>query len=293
MSDLLSKVAKSGKKSEAKGTKPARKELQLNDAYIQDVFKRWIEASNVFTLVESRKDNMAEEVSDYCVNAIAEWMVANKNFPGNPKLELKNSKNEPDISAIFQMQDRYTVKKKDGETETTPEMIVSSLVDMGLPLETAELIVKNELTFTSVTGSRPLNELLEGHFENRVFIEATEIEKIAGEKLAKFLLAEKITDEIVPLTDEEREVTIRTMSKIVVNKGFLERVTTYAKTVDEVKAIFKVITPVSFPSHPKFGISDTPPIRSARLVRAAADILGVEVQEKGDHAFMVNPNQAA
>jgi hypothetical protein len=293
MSDLLSKVAKSGKKTEPKNAKPARQELQLNDAYIQEVFKRWIEASNVFTLVEARKDNMAQEVSDYCVSAISEWMLANKSFPGNPKLELKNDKNEPDISAIFQMQDRYTIKK--GEGETTAEMIVSSLIDMGVPSEAAEKIVANELTFTSVTGARPLNELLEGHFEDRRFVEATELEKTAGEKIAKFLLCDAINEEIKPLTDEEREVTIRTTSKIVVKKGFLERIITYANTLDEIKAIFKVITPISFPSHPKFGISDTPPVRSARLVRSAADILGVDVEEKGNHAFVVNPvpNQAA
>lgn len=291
MSDLLSKVAKSGKKAEPKNAKPDRQELKLNDPYIQEVFKRWVEASNVFTLVESRKDNMAQEVSDYCVGSIADWMLKNKSFPGNPKLEMKTEKNEPDISAIFQMQDRYTIKK--GEGETTPEMIVSSLVDMGLPVESAERIVNNELTFTSVTGARPLNELLEGHFEDRKFVEATELEKIAGEKIAKFLLCEAITNEIKPLTDEEREVTIRTTSKIIVKKGFLERVPTYANTVDEIKAIFKVITPISFPSHPKFGISDTPPVRSARLVRSAADILGVEVQETGNNAFVVNPNQAA
>ena len=293
MSDLLSSLAKKGKKAEPKNTKPERQELKLNDPYIQNAFKRWIEASNVFTLVESRKDNMAQEVSDYCVGAICEWMQEHKSFPGNPKLELKNEKNEPDISAIFQMQDRYTIKKND-DGETTPEMIVSSLIDVGVPSQIAEQIVKEELTFTSITGSRPLNELLEGHFnKERQFVEATDLEKSAGNKLAKFLLCEEINKDIVPLTDEEREVTIRTTSKIVVKKEFIKRVHMYAKTVDEIKAVFKVITPVSFPSHPKFGINDVPPVRLSRLVRAAADIVGVEVEDKGNNAFVVNPNQAA
>lgn len=283
----LSKLASIGKEKTTKA-KPSRFELVLDET-AQLNFHRWNSAKHVFDFVEARKDNMAEEMKEYCLQAMADEIIKQGAFPGNPQISIANSDGTPDESAIFQVQSRFVIKK--GDDKPNEDTVIESLIDVGFGRSKAEELVANELDFTPSTYARPLNDLMEGHYEDRNFIEATEVEKSAGNKIAAFLLADPAGDAkmviVEPLTAAEREVTIRTAPKIVVKKGFLERLTTYAKTAQEVLAIFKVITPVCFLSSPKFGISDSPTVKAVRLIKESAEILGVP-----EEVFNSNVNAA-
>ena len=85
----------------------------------------------------------------------------------------------------------------------------------------------------------------------------------------------------LPFTPEERAAALTKIEVTEVRDGFLERVKTYVKDAAQLKALFKVITPVHFVSHAKIGESDTEEQRAQRLaLEGQTLILGTKVSKK-------------
>jgi hypothetical protein len=237
-------------------------------AEIHEPFVRLIGAKAVAEVVNARLESEEFLVNEKMLSAYADSLFKQGRQPANPKLEIKKGI-RPDLQGIFQVQDRYVVKAPQGDTSIA-ERIVEALVAAGLSNETAQNLVQNEVDCKPETSIRPLSELVEGHYENKEWIEATPEEQEAGRKLLAFVLGQPGET----LTEAEMELVIRHIEKCKVKAGFLERVKCYCQTVEQVKAILHVICPVHFVSHCKFAVSDTPEERQARLVLEANRILG-------------------
>ena len=243
----------------------------------QEVFKRWIEAKILSEPVLQRMENSKDFLNDICLQEFTEKFYECKNRPSNPQLVCMKGGKE-DCTATWIFTDKFKVRLpeiQDGQDAKT--IYIAAFCELGLHAFEAEKLVDNELIINPVIGVRPLNDLLNGHFEkSREFIPASDIEKSAGLKLASFLTAR--TEPIIePLTDEERQVMIDRNDGVSVRTGFLERVCNYARSSIELLAIFKLLQPVVYPSHAKFAVNDNPIEQNNRKISAAANILGVEV----------------
>lgn len=107
-------------------------------------------------------------------------------------------------------------------------------------------------------------------------------EKEAGRKLLAYLTAQADEDgtcTVEALTPEERALVVKRDPGIKVKAGFYQRVCSYVRSADQLKAVFQVIVPIAYPAHHKYAINDTPEERAGRLVKAAADIIGVGLVE--------------
>ncbi len=278
--DLLSGLNKKTKKDTKKPAAKERNSLSLPKE-VEDSLVKWVEAKLLADVVGARLENTAEEVKEAALDMMLDHLWDHNSLPGNPSLKLPNAKGQPDLEAIYILQKKFKVRVPFVEDEAPEDTAIRILMDVGLSKDNAESLVENELDMTPQTGTRPLNELVEGHYgENKEWIEASPVEQEAGRKLLAFLTAD--ADEasevtVEALTDDERDAIIRKSNKVVVRAGFYERVKNYVTTRDQLGAVFTILQPVHYPSRAKLGISDTPERKNARLVEAAADILGVDV----------------
>jgi hypothetical protein len=249
--------------------------------------ERWVKAKMVSDLTEARLENAKDEFSEYALDVIAKAMWKSKTRPANPVFICKVG-NTPDFQAVFLFTDKFKYRFPEIPDDVVPRNhLIQTLVDLGLEEGDAARLVDTELDLKPVVGIRPLSELLQGRYgEKRAWIEATAEEQEAGRKLMAFLTAQPDNDgqcTVEALTVEERGLVIKRDPGIKVKADFYARVCSYCHSVEQLKAIFKVIVPIAYPTHQKFGINDSPETLAKRLVNAAADIIGVSVvQEKGD-----------
>lgn len=242
-------------------------------ADVKDDFVGWVEAKLLFELVKTRVSNLASEVTEACKALTLDHIWSQGSFPSNPKLK------EGDVEARFTFQKRFRVSIPAKEGVSPEDQAIEMLVDAGLSQENAENLVENEFDCSPQTGTRPFTELVEGHYgEEKEWIEATDVEKEAGRKLLAFLTAVPSEgDEVVevePLTAQERQAVVRKTNRVVVKKGFVERVREYVTTRDQLTGVFNIVFPTHcYPSHAKVADETT---KTGRLVKQAADILGVE-----------------
>ena len=120
-----------------------------------------------------------------------------------------------------------------------------------------------------------MTKLCNGHFiSGREWVEASEIEKSAGAKLAALIKWNgDMNNPPEPFTPEERSIVVKRDTGVVVRAGFYSRVATYAENVEQLIGIFKVIVPVHYPAHAKFAVNDTACQVGVRKVEIASEIL--------------------
>lgn len=236
---------------------------------IEKPFANLIGAKAVGEIVKARVEAEQTLVEEKMLGAFAENLHKQGRCPANPKLEMKKD-NKADLQGIFQVQDRYTIEIPLGDTPIE-DRIEEALIAAGLTADKAEKIVSKEVDCTPSTTIRPLNELVNGHYVEKEWVEATEAERQAGKKLLDFVLGNATE----PLTAEEKELVIKHEEAKKVKAGFLERLPVYCDSVEEIKSVLAVIKPVHFVSHCKFAVSDTPENRQSRLITEASRILGV------------------
>jgi len=199
----------------------------------------------------------------------------------------KNGKN--DISGTFQVQQRFMLQnplprihKNPLDAYTYPEKIdngkelLTTLKTVGnFSTKVAKKIMAENVHEYKETTVRPFNELIEGHYEGKNFVPATDFEKQVGEKALKRLMG----DNSVKLTEEEQSQLFLTKNKIKIKNGFLDRAANYCKDVDQLEVLLDIIHPVCFASHMKFGQTDSVIERHKRLLAYFDEMLGKDRQK--------------
>jgi hypothetical protein len=269
--DDLDGGAPAPKKSGKSGDRPT---LPLPPQVVE-AFKRYVGAKVLEEIVTERQKNAENEVSEACFDLYVEGLWQHKKQPTNPGLKLNNDRGQPDLEAMFQVQDRFTKNNihlpepetdKDGNpVETLQQATVKLLVGLGLEKDLAEKFLAEEVDMRPVKSLRAFNELIFGHYQGKDWVDATPEEKAVGQKLMDF---------VKTLPPEERKLVLKTEPQVTVKKDVIGRLPFYAKCAAHVKALLKVFTPVYFCSKAKLGISDTPQQKVDRLGDIAKDIIG-------------------
>lgn len=270
------------KKADAKAKRPA---LPLTDAEKLNL-KRFAAAYSVSKEVEARRDNEKAFLNTTCLNKWVDELWKTKNRPPTQFLSVDNADGKPDVTANFIVSDKYSFNMPEvKEDETLAEAFTRKFVE----IFTATGMDENEADAAAVSlvnseldlAQRPHIDLfkwLVGHYEgegeNKVFKDASEEEKALGVKVLTNLQC-RDKNSFIPLTDEEFATLVETKNHLDVKKGFLQRVCSYVKSVDQLKAVFTVIKPIVWPGQVKFGVSDNLSERNNRMWMEAKDILGV------------------
>ena len=282
-SSVLASIAAMGKEKPKGATKQTKWVMTLTPE-AQKLAERWIAAKSVHTPVEVRLKSTKGDFNEYALRQIATKLLETKSRPSNPLVVIENSDGTVLHQFQFVMADRLSCDGKMPKDADPQEYYVDLLTGVGLSPKNAESLVENEFNFAPVVGFRPLNELLEGHYiEAREFIPANDLEKSAGNKLAAFLQwdgSKNSTPEA--LTDEEKAISVQCTSGLKVNAGFLDRLATYCRNVDEVMGVFKIIKPSVYPNYLKFGVSESESGRVQMRQDNANEILGSTVLTEDD-----------
>jgi hypothetical protein len=290
-SDAKSKLASIGaKKAKKPAEQKTRPELKLSPAQ-EHSFVRFIEADAVAELAKERVKQERATLDPSLLSSWIDTLWKTKNQPANPALEVKKN-GVVDISGLFQVQERFKLNKPEvPEGTTLAERLIETLTDLyvgtGVPEEEAEVdaarLINEEIDFTPKKQLRSWNELLEGHYEGagkeRTFVVASDEDMNLAEKALKLLQCRdrsELADEDM-LTDEEFDSLNEEKDIVMVKAGFLKRICTYVKSLDQLRAIFTIIKPVCSISSKKFAKADTPEEQNRRKLAAAVDILGIQM----------------
>ena len=260
-------------------TKANKWELPLTEE-AEILAERWIGAKVVYDPVKARMDNAKDEFNEYAVRIMAEKIFETNNKPSNPLVVTHTKEGKPDHQFQFMMADRFSYDfPAVPEGVSARQHFIDTLTSAGLTEENAENLVDEELDFAPITGLHDFKFLTEGRYgEGREWIESTPQMKEAGSKLA-LMLAWNGDMNSVPeaLTNEERALILKHDNGVKVKAGFYNRVTSYVEDVEQLLILFKFIKPVLYPAYPKFAVNDTTTQQTARIIEAAADILGTEI----------------
>lgn len=259
-------------------------ELPLSDEAKADA-RRWIDAKVVLEPVEKRVENAKNDFNEYALREMATRLFNNKSKPSNPLVVLyKDDGKTVDSQFQFMMTDKFKYRFPNVPEDVEPrDHFIQVFQTVGLHPNDAENLVDNELDFNPVVGIRSLTELLEGHYgEGREWVDSTQEEKTAGQKLAALLMWDGQGDAPAALTPEEKALVVQRSPGIQVKAGFYDRVATYCQSVDQLLGIFKVIQPIVYPAYAKFAINDSETDKTRRKIEAAADILGTATTDSDD-----------
>jgi hypothetical protein len=277
VADVMGQLSALLPNAKPKAAKASKWELPLTEEAKADAV-RWINAKTVLEPIAKRMENAKNDFNEYALRYMAEKLFTNKNKPSNPLVIIhKSDKKTVDHQFQFMMNDKFKYRFPDIPEGVSARLhLIEFFTDLGLEEDDATRLVDNELDFNPIIGLRSLTELMEGHYgEEREWIDSSEEEKAAGNKLAMLLMWNgDLNNTPEPLTSEEKATVIDRSTGIQVKAGFYDRVATYTKTVDQLMAVFKVIQPIVYPAYPKFAVSDTETDKTARKIEAAADILG-------------------
>jgi len=282
--ELLSTLR--GKKTPVK-QQANRPELKLPQS-VEASFVRFAEAYDLLKQVEARVDAEREILNDSCFNLWLKTLWKTKRRPPNPSISiLKNGKT--DIQGLFQVQERYKLNRPSiPEDSSLEEIVIDIFADkfeaIGTSRNTAETIAKNLVDRELKLEDRPIIDLYrltyghyEGEYRNRVFVEATPSEQILATKIISLIKA-RTNKELVAigcLTDTEEGLALEFLPQMVVNKGFLDRVTSYVTNVEQLKEIFGILVPVRFPRVNKCGLASNAEEQNKRRLEVAKDIMGL------------------
>ena len=272
------------KKSEANKEKW---ELPLdNDS--TETATQWVSAKTIWDIVNARMTNTKDQFCSYALEKMAEKIFSMRCHPGNPNVILRGDKGKEDHKFILVMQDNFKVEVPknfpDGvnQVDWMKDHFKALLQDVGLSEDNASSLVENELEVFPVTGIRSLTELLDGHYgEKRVWLDSTQEEKEAGTRLAALLMWDgSSTPE--PLSPSDKSLIVRRDTTVTVKSDFYSRVALYCEDAEQLKGVFTVVKPVTFPSYSKFAINDNESDRLKRKMKAAVDIMQKHEYEIGE-----------
>jgi hypothetical protein len=248
---------------------------------VHSSFARFTAAKSIFDVAESRVQVEKDIVCNVMLEAYMATMFNTGAQPLNPTISLEKG-GRVDSTGIFQVKQQYKFNLEEGAGKVKDRMIaalkeagynrVEKLeVDGKIVLKCmAAALVEAEIDTTPRTGLRPFNELSIGHYVDKQFVPATDEEKLIAEKLIGFVMGRKVE----PLTEREREIVVVKEDRIKVKDGFLARVRLYCISLEEVKAIFRIIVPTNYLSHVQWAIQDTPEQKIDRMVKEFTSLVG-------------------
>jgi hypothetical protein len=279
--DLLGKLASKTKPKTSSSKKKDRLVLSLSEDD-QKAVVEYVELKTVYDLAESAFTPVKNDAKEVVFTEFAKLWFNSKNQPQNPTIEIhkKDGQGQKDIDhrAMFILQEKFYPHLELDEDSDPAEVAVKELVDMGVDPAKAKEFVENELDFDPEQSLRSFNELTKGHKGDKNWIDATDAEKAAANKLLMFVLGQ----DTEPLTDDERDLVVQIKPNCTIKPGIYARLRGYCEKESDLKALISLLNPVYFLTRSKFAVSSTPVERNQRLVEVVAGVLGMEDDDAED-----------
>lgn len=259
---LLSSLAGSAKVKATKKKEDERAELPLTDS-IRELYSKFAPAKELLDHVTARVESIRAELDPEMFAQYVHVMWTNRNQPANMAVRIREG-SKVESEGMYIVQSRYKVQIPDPSNPR--DSLVKHLIALGVDAVKSNELVDNEADVAPQLTLRPFNELVNGHYEDKQFVESSDAEKAVGEKLLKLIVEN--------LDEDERALVLQNTPKTVIADGFLQRVCNYANSEEQLKTILRVFVPVTQNKGAKFAVSDTPVDKTKRLVAAASEILG-------------------
>lgn len=263
--DLLADLA--GGLDEGQATESERPTLTTE----QSLLERYAGLDAVMKLVEPAHKEASAEFKAYSWEQFTDKWFADKNCPGNPRVEVKEA-GKVQHTGLFQVKASFKVQYVEG-IESARAAVTQALVNAGFEPEKADEIFDANVEVKVETVMRPLNELVHGKWVTgkggKQFVEATAEEKAASEKILKFLAGKPAGK----LTPSEVALVMTKKTSYVVKSGFMDRAHTYCTDAGQLRALLAVIKPTLAVSGVKYAKTAAERERLEMLEQVFTDLL--------------------
>lgn len=266
---LLAALASKTKPVENKTPSSKERPTLVLEQSTQEVFNEFAAVKELYDILEAKMSAIKDELNAELFTSWTTMLWNNKNVPENPGIKVKIDDNISE--GMFVVQER--IKLQIPDKADPAGSIIKLLVDLNWKEEDATKLVESEVDFTPQMALRPFNELVEGHYENKQMIPATEAEQAVGQKVLEFVMS---------LSPEEQELILINTPKTVIKKNFLARICSYAHSFEQVAALFKVFTPVIQNRGAKYAVNATPVNRVQLLCQKVEQLIGSAEDDTSD-----------
>lgn len=248
------------------------------DGEIGEAFSKFVPTRDLVSILGTKEKQFRADFEDEVFIKYLDLVWNSEKKISSPQILVNNEKGNPDCSATFVVVEGFNLEIPDFDNDGDyDQQLVQALVRVGLDTESAEKLVEEEIDLTPKIFIKPFNVLAEGHYENKEFIPATDVERSAANKLMGFVQGDK---NVKPLTAAERDAAMDSKPSLVVKPGFFVRATEYAENFKQYRAIFKIIKPRTPQIRTaKFAISDSEERKLFRQAEMVAEIIGVELYD--------------
>lgn len=275
--------------------KPATKEIKADSRPVIDIddetkakFVDFAATKELFDIFEESKKEQTSVIYGSIFEKYKDVLWKTKMQPKNPaiKVNKKDGSLEAEGQFIVQVGTKIKINMPSvGEDELPEDVLMKSLVDLGVKKSNAARLIENELSFVP-QWSLNFTDMLHGVMLDGKLQPASDSQISASEVLFQVIngqdedgnnLDSKSRVDMLKQISEEGWVLIRQnvenhtkyFPQLIDGANFLDRVCNYAETREELDSILTVFCPVHFCQRVKFACSDTEAEKKARLLAEA------------------------
>lgn len=279
---------KSKVKPNTKEVKPADRPVVDIDEETQQKFISFAATKELCDIFESDKKSQTEDIYSAIMDRYKNSLWKSKSQPKNPAIKILNKDGKVDAEGLFIVTVGSKIKinmPEVGEEDSPEDVMVNTLVDLGVSPNNAERLVSNEVSFVP-QWSLNFTDMLHGVYSEGKLQPANDVQIAASEVL--FQAINGVDEEGNTLTSKSRLEMLKNITEdgwsairsnvdshtkyypqLVDGTKFLDRVCNYANTFEELNAIMTMFVPVHFCRSVKFAVSDSREDKIDRLISEA------------------------
>lgn len=265
----------------------ARPVIDIDDE-TKEKFVEFAATKELFDIFEESKKEQTSDIYRAIFDKYKDALWKSKTQPKNPSIKVANASGSLEAEGQFIVQVGTKIKinmPSVGEDELPEDVLMTSLVDLGVKKSNAAKIIENEVSFVP-QWSLNFTDMLHGVNVEGKLQQASDAQISASEILFQVInghdedgnnldsksrldMLKKISEEGWVLMKQNIESHTKYYPQLVDGADFLDRVCSYAETREELDSILMVFCPVHFCQRVKFACSDTPEAKTSRLVAEA------------------------
>lgn len=279
---------KSKVKPNTKEVKPADRPVVDIDEETQQKFISFAATKELCDIFEADKKSQTDDVYSAIMDRYKNSLWKSKSQPKNPAIKVLNKDGKVDAEGLFIVTVGSKIKinmPEVGEEDSPEEVMIRTLVDLGVSINNAERLVSNEVSFVP-QWSLNFTDMLHGVYSEGKLQPANDVQIAASEILFQVIngvdedgnaLSPKSRTEMLKNITEDGWTAIKNnvdahtkyFPQLVDGTKFLDRVCNYANTFEELNAIMTMFVPVHFCRSVKFAVSDSRDDKIDRLISEA------------------------
>ena len=279
---------KSKVKPNTKEVKPADRPVVDIDEETQQRFVTFAATRELCDIFEADKKSQTDSIYSAIMDRYKNSLWKSKSQPKNPAIKILNKDGKVDAEGLFIVTVGSKIKinmPEVGEEESPEDVMIRTLVDLGVSVNNAENLVSNEVSFVP-QWSLNFTDMLHGVYSEGKLQPSNEVQVAASEIL--FQVINGMDEDGNPLSPKSRVEMLKKITEdgwhsiksnvdshtkyfpqLVDGSKFLDRICNYANTFEELNAIMTMFVPVHFCRSVKFAVSDSHDLKIERLMNEA------------------------